>query len=307
LSANCLKKKFTYHAFGLTISSEIEIPEFLQASGKSQVHISLGKVPDNISNIYKQGFRFQISKNEFLLRFKTWAEFYVKDGKQIIIQPEDGVDERDVRAFLLSPVIAILLHQRGILPLHSSGIILKNKAVLFAGNSGAGKSTIAMALNRKFKYPLISDDISAINIINDKPVVFSSFPSVKLWDDSLEMLNIPIEEMPYIRKDVLKRRYDNNANYYSGIIEPAVIFFLGINDNNNITSREIKGIEKFNYLRQFIFRGAMVDELYAQEHFRIMTLLLSNVSCFEIHRPKSEASPDTLLNIVDSILRKIVK
>lgn len=307
MSANCLKKKFTYHAFGLTISSEIEIPEFLQASGKSQVHISLGKVPDNISNIYKQGFRFQISKNEFLLRFKTWAEFYVKDGKQIIIQPEDGVDERDVRAFLLSPVIAILLHQRGILPLHSSGIILKNKAVLFAGNSGAGKSTIAMALNRKFKYPLISDDISAINIINDKPVVFSSFPSVKLWDDSLEMLNIPIEEMPYIRKDVLKRRYDNNANYYSGIIEPAVIFFLGINDNNNITSREIKGIEKFNYLRQFIFRGAMVDELYAQEHFRIMTLLLSNVSCFEIHRPKSEASPDTLLNIVDSILRKIVK
>ena len=302
-----MKSKYTYEAFGLIISSEIEIPEFLPTTGDSQVQISLGKVPDNISDIYKQGFRYQISKNEFLLRFKAWAEFYVRDGKQIIIQPEDGVDERDVRAFLLSPVIAILLHQRGLLPLHSSGINYKNKAVLFAGNSGAGKSTIAMALNRKYHYKLISDDIISIDKENDKPMVFSSFPSVKLWDDSLEMLDIPIEEMPFIRKDVLKRRYDNNADYYSGILEPAVIFFLGISDQNDVTSKEIKGTEKFNFLRQFIFRGRMVEELYSQEHFRIMTSLLTNVTCIELQRPKSETSPETLLRKVEEILREIVK
>jgi hypothetical protein len=302
-----LKKNFTYKAFGLFISSEIEIPEFFQAKGEAQVHITIGKVPANISNIYKQGFRYQVSKTEFLLRFKEWAEFYVKDGNRIVIQPEKGVDERDIRAFLLSPVIALLLHQRGLFPLHSSGINYKNKAVLFAGNSGAGKSTIAMALNRKFHYPLISDDISVINNEKGKLAVFSSFPSVKLWDDSLEMLEMPIEEMPFIRKDVLKRRYDNSAEYHSGILDPAAIFFLGISDQNEIKTSEINGVEKFNFLRQFIFRKGMVDELYAKEHFSIMTSLLTNVSCFELKRPKAETLPDALLQKVDDILQKIIR
>jgi hypothetical protein len=302
-----LKKIFTYKAFGLFISSEIEIPEFFQAKGEAQVRITFGKVPANISTIYKQGFRYQVSKTEFLLRFKEWAEFYVKDGKQIIIQPDEGVDERDIRAFLLSPVIALLLHQRGLFPLHSSGINYKNRAVLFAGNSGAGKSTIAVALNRKFHYPLISDDISVINNEKGKPVVFSSFPSVKLWDDSLEMLEMPIEEMPFIRRDVLKRKYDNSAEYHSGILDPAAIFFLSINDQNEVTTREIKGVEKFNFLRQYIFRKGMVDELYAKEHFSIMTSLLTNVNCFELKRPKSETLPDEILNKVGGILLKIVR
>ncbi len=302
-----MDKNYIYKAFGLIFSSEIEIPEFMSSNGTPDVAVVLGRIPESINNIYKKGFRFLLSKNEFILRFKDWAEFYVREGKQIIIKPENGVDERDIRSFLLSPVIAILLHQRGLLPLHSSGINYKNKAVLFAGNSGAGKSTIAMAMNRKYNYPLISDDIIAINKENDKPMVFSSFPSVKLWDDSLEMLDIPMEEMPFIRKDIFKRRYDNNANYYSGILEPVVIFFLGINDQNKVTSREIKGTEKFSFLRQFIFRGRMVEELYAQEHFRIMASVLTNVICYEIQRPKTETSPDTLLFRIDEILRKIVK
>lgn len=301
-----MKDCFSYKAFGLIISSEIEIPEFLPFVGEPDVHIVFGDIPETISNIYKEGFRFVLSKNEFILRFKDWAEFYVKDGKQITIKPEKDVDERDVRAFLLSPVIAILLHQRGLLPLHASGINYKNKAILFAGNSGVGKSTLAMALNRKYKYPLISDDITVIRNEDNKPVAFSSFPSVKLWDDSSEMLEIDIEELPYIRKDVFKRRYDNSGEFFSGILEPGIIFFIGTSESEEIVLREIIGTEKFNFLRTNIFRGTMVGEIYAQNQFGILTAILSKVKCYELKRPKSNSSPENLLSTVHDIMEKTI-
>lgn len=302
-----MSQKYTYKAFGLIFSSEIEIPEFLKSEGEPDVSIVLGEIPETIKDVYKEGFRFLLSKTEFVLRFKEWAEFYVCNGKQITIKPEKDVDERDVRAFLLSPVIAILLHQRGLLPLHSSGINYKNKAVLFTGNSGAGKSTLAMALNRKYNYPLISDDIMAIHKEKEKAVAYSSFPSVKLWDDSSEMLDIPVEELPYIRKDVFKRRYDNSNEFYSGVLEPGIIFFISTGEEKQVLSREINGIEKFTFLRQHIFRSQMVGELYAQNQFGLMTLLLTKVKCYEIKRPKSDCLPENMVNVVHGIIEKTIQ
>lgn len=302
-----MKKKYTYRAFGLIISSEIIIPEFIHASGESHVDISLGEIPETISNIYKQGFRYQISKNEFLLRFKSWAEFYVKDGEKIIIQPMEGVDERDVRVFLLSPIVGILLHQRGYLPLHSSGICYNNGAVLFAGNSGSGKSTIALAMNRHFGHKLISDDITVVNLDKGKTVINSSFPSVKLWQDGLEKFEIPIEEVPVIRKDVLKYRYDNSAGFYDGKLSPSHLFFVEPSEVKQAQITEIKGTEKFNLLRQNIFRKNMIDELYSSEHFVISSALLNQVSCFKIVRPKNNCDPEKLAEIVHEVLQKTGK
>jgi hypothetical protein len=299
-----LKKIYTYQAFGLTISSEIEIPEFIQTTGKSQVRISLGKVPVNISHVYKQGFRYQISKNEFLLRFKTWAQFYVEDGKNITIQSKAGVDERDIRAFILSPVIGALLHQRGMLPLHASGICYNNCAVLFAGNSGAGKSTLALAMCRNYGLKLISDDITSVSTQNDECFVNSSFPFVKLWQDSVEMFDMSIEDLPKIRNNVLKYKYDNSKYFIAGNFIPTNLFFIECADVKEVVILEIKGSEKFNLLRKNIFRINMVEGLYSSSHFSVSLALLNSVKCYKLLRSKKESLPNKLAGEVYSVLQK---
>ncbi len=295
---------YTYTAFGLTFSSEIEIPEFLPTTGESQVLITLGNVPENIEGNSTEGFRFQISKNEFIIRFKPWVSFYVCNGNSIIIQPEKDADERDVRVFLISSVIAILLHQRGWMPLHASGIKVNNKAVLFSANSGIGKSTISLALNRKFGYPLIADDITIISEKEGKPIVHSSFPSAKLWQESIDLLGISNEGLNYIRKDVFKYRYDNRPDFFNGILEPFIVFVLENSDNEKVEISEVKGIEKFNVLRIHIFRLRMVNELYATELFKLISILLNTAKCFKISRPKNGNTLDELCSIVQSIITK---
>ncbi len=299
-----MKKTYTYSAFGLVISSEIEIPEFIVSNGISEVNILYGKVPKNLLKKEFEGFRYQISKNEFLIKYSTWATFYVSNGNKIIIQPEKNVDERDIRAFLMSTVIAILLHQRKCLPLHSSGIVFKNKVVLFAGNSGIGKSTIAIALNNKYKYKLISDDITVISEQNSLPQIHSSFPSVKLWQDSLEMLEISKNDLPFIRKDVFKYRYNSNTDFYNGTLNIDSIFVLENNDKNKTEISEIKGVDKFNIVRNQIFRAKMVKELYSKEHFKLITLLLNSAKCYIISRPKDVNTINELCALVHKTLNK---
>ncbi|MBI5539774.1 MAG: hypothetical protein HY951_06920 [Bacteroidia bacterium] len=296
--------KYIYTAFGLIFSSEIEIPEFLEATGEIQATISLGEIPKSISGSTYDGFRFQISANEFIIRFKPWASFYVCNGDKIIVQPETDADARDVRVYLFSSVIAILLHQRGWLPIHSSGIVVDNKAILFTANSGIGKSTIALALNKKFGYPLIADDIAVISEKDRTPIVYSTFPSSKLWKDSVEMLGISSDGLEFIRNDVFKYRYDNRAEFINGIFVPGVIFILENTDKDIVELTEIKGIEKFNALRIHIFRLGMVGDLYSGNHFKIITLLLNSARCYKILKPKNINCIDQLCSVVQNILKK---
>lgn len=299
-----MASNYIYIAFGLIFSSEIEIPEFLETTGEIQATISLGEVPKNISDSTYDGFRFQISKNEFIIRFMPCATFYVCNGNKIIIQPEADADARDVRVYLFSSVIAILLHQRGWLPIHSSGIVVDNKAILFTANSGIGKSTIALALNKKFGYPLIADDIAVISENDRTPIIYSSFPSSKLWKDSVEMLGISSDGLEFIRNDVFKYRYNNRAEFINGIFEPGVVFIMENTDKDIVELIEIKGIEKFNALRMHIFRLRMIGDIYSGNQFKLITLLLNSVKCYKILRPKNGNCVDKLCSIVQDVLKK---
>lgn len=299
-----MRKKYTYLAFGLIISSEIEIPEFIVSKGKRDVTIRFGETPKKIKNFVHEGFKYQISKNEFLIKYSTWATFYVKNGNEIIVEPEKNVDERDIRAFIISTIIAIIIHQRNLLPIHSSGIVYNNKAVLFAGNSGIGKSTIALALNNMHKYKLISDDITVVTEQNSLPQIYSSFPSLKLWQDSLDMLNISKKGLQFIRKDVNKYRYFSENDFFSGIISPHTIFVLENSNTNKIELTEVKGVEKFNLVRTHIFRAKMIKELYSKEHFKTLTLLLNSVICYKILRPKEINTINELSTLINTTLLK---
>lgn len=302
-SANkLLKKTHTYKAFGIIFNSEIEIPEFYKYSKKHDVTICYGKVPVSFKNVIYTGFNYKISEKEFLINFNNSISFYVYNGKKIIIEASPKSDKNDIRAFLLSTVIGILLHQRGVLPIHSSGIEYNKKAVLFAGNPGAGKSTLAVALNKKYNFKIISDDITICKIYSNKPLFYSSFPSAKLWLDSLNMLEIANDKLPLIRKDLLKYRYNVINDYVQKAFAPSFIFYIDVYEKSEVSLNEITGIEKFNFLINNVFRNKMVKVIYAKKQFKISTLLANSVKCYIIKRPKETDSVNSLCELVKSTL-----
>ncbi|EKQ54219.1 MAG: hypothetical protein B655_0876, partial [Methanobacterium sp. Maddingley MBC34] len=185
---------FRYKAFGLEISSEIELPgmiegnELMEGSSNPDVKIILGEVdPSRVTGVEVEGTNYLVKGSDVYLWWDDIGKVRISDGKQVTVEPIadlDGSDELNLIPFLLGPVMSLMLHQRGFLVLHGSAVNIGPGAVAFLGFRGNGKSTTAIHLYVD-GYPLVADDILAIKFNSEGlPVVYPGYPHVRLSDEA---------------------------------------------------------------------------------------------------------------------------
>ena len=120
-----------------------------------------------------------------LLVVDKTARYFVADGSRIVVQPEEGASSRNVRLFLLGSAFGLLLHQRGLLPLHANAVEIDGRAVAFAGGPGAGKSTLAAWFSDR-GFALIADDVAVIDFEGKTPIIQPGLPRLRLWERAIE-------------------------------------------------------------------------------------------------------------------------
>jgi hypothetical protein len=120
-----------------------------------------------------------------IMRFEDGTEFLIDDfGRELSLLAAPAAYTRDdLAAYALGPVLTVALHVQGAVLLHASAIVMNGKAVVFAGDSGSGKSTTAAMLHR-LGYTVLSDDITEIAGVSALPAV----PTIRLWPEALEAL-----------------------------------------------------------------------------------------------------------------------
>jgi hypothetical protein len=191
---------FSYLAYGLSICAAMPLPELVaedtDGEPEEDVNIRFGRVDDPPSGISEKDWGyFSSAPREDHLFWKGVGSFLVRDGRDIIVDPSPGLDERMLRLFILGPVLAVLLHQRNYLLLHASAVAVAGKAVLFLGSAGWGKSTMAATLHNR-GHGLVADDVAALRIEEGWPIVFPGFPQLKLWPKTLASLGDDPEKLP---------------------------------------------------------------------------------------------------------------
>ena len=182
-----------YTGFGLNIESELEFPELLVSTfEKPDLTISYRSISASLfpeGDLTKSFTSFQ--EKEFLLNFPKIARYKATDGNSILIDPYPDADIESVRLFLLSITMAAILTQRKKILLHTSAILQNEELILFIGESKAGKSSIAAELSKR-GYTIFSDDVCVLeqnDAENNRILAYSSYPMLKLWDDTLIKLN----------------------------------------------------------------------------------------------------------------------
>jgi hypothetical protein len=135
------------------------------------------------------------------------AEFNIQQGHTITYKPYNNASENDVCLSLMGSCMGALLQQRGLVVLHGNAITHDNKTcTVFVGDSGAGKSTLA-ARHYLQGATILADDVCAITLnAAGKPVVFPSYPQVKLWQESADLLGIPTDKLERVRTQYDKFR-----------------------------------------------------------------------------------------------------
>lgn len=103
--------------------------------------------------------------------------------------PEPGAAPAAVRHFLLNQILPRLLARARPLVLHASAVCLQGHAVLFAGGSGSGKSSLAASLVAHRGASLVSDD--AVIVYPGTPCyAVGTYARSRLWSDARSGLGL---------------------------------------------------------------------------------------------------------------------
>lgn len=247
---------YDYHAFGLAIRSDIELPELWPASFE-QADVRIRTVPT------RSDFPPPGAPGEFVFRddesFMLWPQagaFRIIGNGTILVEPAPGADPALLAFPLLGPVIAVLLQARGALVLHGSALRIDDVGIGFLGDKGAGKSTTASALVAA-GHRLLTDDVLAIDgWKRGKTRILPAFAQVKLSPDASAALGFDRAQCRAPVPIVLdKERYQLASGFSPSPTPPRKFFLLKRSDRLHIEPLEprvrFKALLRFSYVPRF--------------------------------------------------------
>lgn len=180
----------TYRAFGLSISSDIPLPELpvVAEPCAGDVRISRGAI-----DLPSADPGYSDAPGGSLLTIPGLGRFLIRGGGEIVVDTAADASDRRMRLFLLGSAFGALLHQRGLMPLHANAIVIDGRAFAFSGHSGAGKSTMAAWFHDR-GHPILADDVCVIGFDDSgRTIAYPGIPRVRLWREALEASGRAVE------------------------------------------------------------------------------------------------------------------
>jgi hypothetical protein len=275
-----------YKAYGLTIASQIELPE-LEPSAPASVDVLITVGPIDLPKPSPEtGIAFRFEPSQQYLAWQTVGAFLITDACRIEVEPAPGVDDALLAFPLLGPVMALLLHQRGLLILHASAIAVGGKSAVFMGDKGAGKSTTASAMIRA-GHRLLTDDVVALDLA-EQPMIVPGFPQLKLAADAAAAFPIRQAEIrPQVHAAIDKMQHRLHGGFSGDAVPATRIYILERGDKAAITPlpgvSALPAIIKFSYVTRF-GRPALVGD-FATTHLRQCAALASQIGVCRLEVP----------------------
>lgn len=119
------------------------------------------------------------------------------DGQMVSIYPNiDGVVDYQALALnLCGFVTTFILHRLGYPSLHASTVVVEDRAIVFVGPKGHGKSTMAATFLRKGA-TLLTDDVLPLHLTEAGVQGLPSLPIMKLWNQSARHALALADDLP---------------------------------------------------------------------------------------------------------------
>ena len=275
-----------YRVFGLTVQSEIPLPELVpgQDVAEADVVIRLGMIPAIEGEVREN---FAATDAGGVLNVAGAGRYLIRDGREIIVDPDPAGTERHLRLFLLGSAFGAILHQRGLLPLHSNAMEIAGHAVGFMGASGAGKSTMAAWFHDR-GYHVLADDVCVVTGSRDTtPLAHPGIPRLRLWRDALEASGRNPQDHEHAFDDADKYNVRTRISDAPSPLPLGVIYLLDRPDSGaqELSITRLQGLDAIEALVANTYRGGYLAKLGAtQRHLSQCVELARRVPVFRTER-----------------------
>jgi len=290
---------YTYKAFGLTVRSEFELLHWLPAD--KNVHASISIIQQKVDKINGtvliENSHYTLTTEGFNFSFKGNV-FHYLHAERLLCVIRDYQNEVNFFQALYGPVFSVIAYFFHRIPLHASGIVLKDKTILISGNSGSGKSSIAWLLIQKAHARFFADDVTVLSKNDNVVMAHAAFPEIKLWNDmaTLYQLNKQNKIHPEVEKYFISAEHF----FVHDDFKPNAIVVIQTTPHHQPKIEPISGTEKFALLYKHLYRKQLTQKVFASLDFEILTMLAKQASIYLLHRPQQVVEKEWTVFIADT-------
>lgn len=293
-----------YRAYGLSISSEFELPELTPAppSDAVDVVIEAGNVTVPVSH-HGAEHAVHASGESISMEWPHIARFRVTGGRKITVDAEADADARLVRLLTVGQCLGVVLHQRGNLVLHASAVAIHGRGVIFAGHKGFGKSTTAATLHGR-GHTLVADDVVSVDLSRDEPRLSVGSPQIKLWPGSVEAaLGTAAEDLPVVTGLADKRAFMSPDRPAVDFVPLKFIFLLAGGDSIRLS--RLTPHQGFVELVRFTYVPSLLRHSQSMKtHFAQCVALADRVPVIRLERPDDLSRLMRLAEVIEETVAR---
>ena len=293
----------------MTIASEFAIDALRPSTGHPDVWLYYGDVPQRLANPVERNSYYEESSSQILFKYEgeTHARMLVRNDNHVVVQHDSTLAHSWIQGFLLSSGFASLLHKQEVLPLHGSAVQTPRGSVIFVGNSGDGKSTLAAALQQQ-GYVALADDLAVIRFDGEnRPILYPGVQWFKLWQRSLDMLQHDAAQMDEIDWEPSKffcpmqTHLQNVPTYATDSCHPLhAIYVLDPQPNATVSIVPLTGMEKLKLIRRHVYKThpSQIDR-NADKIFRLAHQIAQQTQISWLRRPLTGNSLPKMLTLLE--------
>ncbi|MGD0546291.1 MAG: hypothetical protein ABR991_00500 [Terracidiphilus sp.] len=288
-----------YWAYGLHIHSELECPELTPyADGTDNADVTIHLLPASPNALeFLENGEYEVQPGFFRLAVPGVAFYRVEEGRRIFIAPLPDVPASGLRLYLLGSVMGALLYQRGLFPLHGSAVETRWGAMIFVGDQGAGKSTLAAQFLRQ-GYRLLSDDVCAVAATPEGLQVLPALAHFRLCADAYERLGSPSGA----RFDEDKYVVPMGEGYCPHAAPLRAIHILTDKESGALEFEVLRGFDRVQRLLENLYRPHFLkNQITQSDLMRMAGLIAQKTTMATVTRRRDPEAIEGMVSFLESV------
>lgn len=189
-----------------------------------------------------------------------------------------------------------LLYQRGLFPLHASAVETPWGAMIFVGDQGVGKSTLAAQFHSR-GYRLLSDDVCAVTATPEGLRILPALAQFRLCADAYERLGTP----EGARFDVDKYVVPMGDGYCADPVPLCAIHVLSEHDEASPRIEELRGFDRIQRLLENLYRPHYLKGQQTQTALlQLAGTIAQQTTLFSVKRQRNAAALGEFVSFLES-------
>jgi HPr Serine kinase C-terminal domain len=298
---------FEYVVYGIGIHSNLELPELTPVQSDRDVTIIVKEESGGYVEPARPREYLKVSPEETLVALKCVGLFQIRNGSEIIVIPAPNADRRLMQLCLAGSIMAVLLYQRGVqVLLHASAVEVQGEMVGFLGDSGAGKSSMAITMLSR-GHGIISDDLVPVQCHPLPATVWAGYPQMKFSAEVAAFLGYSLDSLIYVHPLLDEYAYRSTVGFPKSPRRLNSLFIL-VDSESDVPSVElIKGPAAVMELIRYCYGMPSLQPLLdrtAQLHQCVT--LAETISIYRLHRPRRLEKLPEVAALVEETARRVM-